>query len=186
MTAKKHTAAAEAQKPAEAPATPPVQPAAPATAAAYSFKFALEDNVPLPSKRVGPKGDTAYPYAVMGINQSFFVPSTEKMKEPWKTLTSMSSRISRELHPKQFTTARMTAIIDGKEVEGVRVWRKPDTTEPLKPPKVLNRKPRGSSAAALAAEAVAGDTSQRQHPAPDFDTPPPPPAPAAPPPPPAA
>lgn len=170
MTKPKNNSTDPIHKPAEAPA-----PAAPAPAApAYNFKFALEDNVPLPSKRVGPKGDTAYPYAVMGINQSFFVPSTDKMKEPWKTLTSMSSRISRELHPKQFTTARQT--VNG--VEGVRVWRKPDSTEPLKPPKVINRKARGE-AARLAAEAAAGDTSQRQHPAPDFDTPPPPPPPAA-------
>ena len=151
-------------------------PAAPAVAAApeYKFKFALEDNVPLPDKRVGPRGDTAYPFAVMAIKQSFFVPSTDRMPEPWKTLTSMSSRTSREFHPKRFTTARET--VDG--VTGVRVWRVEDSTEALKAPKVLNRKPKGE-AARLAAEAAKGDTSQRQHPTPDFDgaAPPPPPPP---------
>lgn len=166
MSAKKpHTSEPVAPATATAPA-----PAAPA----YAFKFALEDNVPMPTKRTGPKGETAYPYAVMQVGQSFFVPSSDKMKEPWKTLTSMSSRISRDLHPKQFTTARDK--VNG--VDGVRVWRKADTTEALRPPKKLNRKPRGEKAR-LEAEAAAGDTSQRQHPAPDFDTPPPPPPPAA-------
>lgn len=182
MTKPKHPAA-EAPKPEvqQPAAVPPAPKTDTAPAPEYKFRFQLEDNVPLPQKRVGPRGDTAYPYAVMGVGQSFFVPSSDRMKEPWKTLTSMSSRISREMHPKQFTTARDT--VNG--TEGVRVWRKDDTTEPLKEPKKLNRKPRGAAAAEaarLAAEAAAGDTSQRQHPAPDFEggnPPPPPPPPAA-------
>lgn len=157
-----------------------VAPEAPA--AAYPFKYQLEDGIPLPSRKVAVKGETAYPYAVMGVNQSFFVPVSEHMTKPWQTLTSMSSRISRELHPKKFTTAKDT--VDG--VEGVRVWRVEDSTKPLEPPKTINRKTKAekeAEAAALAKEAVEGDTSNKVQPEPMFEgagaPPPPPPAPAA-------
>lgn len=190
MTKPKHSTAAPV---AEVPATaadlkPPATDTA--IAAATKFRFAIEDNIPLPQKRIITRGESAYPYPVLNIGQSFFVPVTDRMKEPWKTLTSLSSRMSRDLHPKKFTTARDK---NAEGVEGVRVWRMEDSTEALKEPKKINRKARKDSvegkaaeAARLAAEAEAGDTSQRKHPEPDFDTPPPPPAPGAPPPPPPA
>ena len=140
------------------PAAAAAQAVASADAAKFSRAFEIEDDVPLPTKRIGQKGESIYPFTSIGINQSFFVASSDTMSEPWKTLTSMASRMSRDYHPKKFITARQTK--DGKE--GVRVWRGADATEPLAPPRVKKAK------AALEAEAIEGDTSNDQ-PQPDFE-----------------
>lgn len=129
--------------------------AATAPAAPDHFEYAIEDNVPLPTKRVGVKGVSAFPFGKLNINQSFFVPVTERSKEPWKTVTSMASRMSRDLYPKHFLTAREKNK-DG--TDGVRVWRAADATEPLAPPKV--RGPRKSKTAEQPAPAApATDTA---------------------------
>lgn len=187
--------------PTAAEVAPPAPPAPVVAAAAVaadfaapvampsSAKFDLEDNIAFPTRRAGPNGgESAYPFKHMAIGQSFFVPATDRMEKPWLTLTSLASRIGRELHPKSFTTARDTK--DGKD--GVRIWRKADATGELKPVKVIGKrkaKAEGgaqSEAERLAAEAVEGDTSQRKHPTPDFVDGGTPPAPGAPPPPPPA
>ena len=127
-----------------------------------SRTFEIEDNVPLPTKRVGVKGESIYPFATIGIGQSFFVAATDAIPEPWKTLTSMASRMTRDLHPNKYITARQDK--DGKP--GVRIWRAADATEPLAPKRVTKR----SNKAALEAEAIDGDTSVRTQPEPMFDT----------------
>lgn len=124
-----------APKPAPPAPAAPIQPAAVTQdaarmTAAVSRVFDIEDDIPLPVKRIGVKGESIYPFATIGINQSFFVGATGTNKEPWKTLTSMASRMSRDLHPKKFITARMT---DKDGVEGVRIWRAADETKPLAP-----------------------------------------------------
>ena len=144
--------------------------AAPApNAPAPAPRFVIEDNIPLPERRIGGTRESAYPFSALAVGQSFFVPASETMKEPWKTLTSVASREGRSQFPKQFTTARVT--VNG--VEGVRVWRKEDATGDQKPIRKIKRKPK-DEAAALAREAQEGDTSGIKHHAPDFDTPPPP------------
>lgn len=126
-------------------------PAATAPATAYAFE--LEDGIPLPPRKVGVKGQSTYPFAAMEIGQSFFVPVTETHKEPWKTVTSMASRHTRELFPKKFVTARMTKEIDGKPVDGVRVYREADNTEPLPAP--VPRRKKADKAAAVAEQPAA-------------------------------
>lgn len=116
--------------------SPPLTGEAARMTATAARNFEIEDNIPLPEKRIGVKGESIYPFDKIGINQSFFVGSTGTVKEPWKTLTSMASRLSRELYPKKFITARQTK--DG--VDGVRVWRASDATEPLAPPRKKDRK----------------------------------------------
>lgn len=139
---------------------PQPQPAAPLTPTAAAFAFAIEDNIPLPTKKIGVKGESAYPFAVINVGQSFFVPASDKIKEPWKTLTSMASRMSRELHPKQFTTGRVT--VNG--VEGVRIWRKADTDQPLQPPRKKTPKSPDPQPEAQtgAADPFAGGTQTQQ------------------------
>lgn len=124
------------------PETAAVDPVLTAGAAQFSaansrsFAYEIEDDVPLPIKRVGVKGESIYPFDKLAVNQSFFVGATDAIKEPWKTLTSMASRMSREMWPKKFLTARHSKKLpDGTEVEGVRIWRNTDATEPLAPPR---------------------------------------------------
>ena len=126
---------------------------------ASSRAFEIEDDIPLPTKRIGQKGESIYPFATIGENQSFFVASSPSMAEPWKTLTSMASRMSRDLHPKKFVTARQTK----NGTEGVRVWRGADSDQPLAPPRAKKSK------AALEQEAIDGDTSIKEQPEPDFE-----------------
>ena len=114
--------------------------------------YDVEDNIPLPEKRIGVKGESIYPFATIGINQSFFVAATDTIKEPWKTLTSMASRMSRDLYPKKFITARQTK--DGKE--GVRIWRASDATEPLAPPR--KKAPKAAPAAQEAEQVQEAET----------------------------
>lgn len=132
-------------------------------AAKFSRAFEIEDNIPLPQKRIGQKGESIYPFDRIDINQSFFVASSDAMKEPWKTLTSMASRMGRDMHPKKFVTARMK---NKEGVEGVRVWRGADAVGELAPPRAKRSK---TSGAALEQEAIDGDTSAIEHPEPMFD-----------------
>lgn len=141
-----------APKTAAAPEAPPAPAPPVAPAASAASPYAIEDNIPLPIKRIGVKGESTYPFATLGINQSFFVPVTEKSKEPWKTLTSMASRMSRELFPKHFVTARVPAT--GNTPEGVRIWRTADATAPLPAPKL--RGPRKAKAAPAAPDSGNG------------------------------
>ena len=128
------------------PAAPPA-PAAPATSTAPAalMSFEIEDNIPIPERRVGVRSETAYPFLKLAVGQAFFVASSDKMKEPWKTLTSLASRVSRENYPVQFTSSRATK----GDVEGVRIWRIEDRTGPM-PEKKTRRKRSEMNAAAQA------------------------------------
>lgn len=135
--------------------------AVPVTADAAKFAasvkpplFEIEDNIPIPARKAFGRQSTGsiYPFEKLNIGQSFFVPVSDKSKEPWKTLTSMSSRMNRDMHPKSFRTARMT----GKDgVDGVRVFREADTTEPVRVPVLRGpRKPKEADAAPAATQAA--------------------------------
>lgn len=110
-----------------------------ATAPTPAFKFAIVDGVPFPGKRTRGKTESAYPFAALAVNQSFFVTATEQIAAPWKTMSSLCSRFSRELHPKQFKSARCK---NGQGQDGVGIWRVADTTEALKPVVARPRKPK--------------------------------------------
>lgn len=130
-----------------------VAPAASTEAAPTSASaFVLEDNVPFPERKYsfGPR-ESIYPFAHMNVGQSFLVQPTDKNPEPWKTLSSLASRMSRAMHPKVFVTAREER--NGKEC--VRIWRKPDTTEPLAPPRARKTKAQKEAEAAAQGQAVA-------------------------------
>jgi hypothetical protein len=139
-----------------APAAPVAGAPLTPTAAAFQEAFTgyvIEDDVPLPTKRVGVKGESAYPYKKMEINQSFFVPVSEKMKEPWKTLTSLSSRMSRDMWPKRFVTERQKK----GDVEGVRVWRQADGVGENPPEKRKSPKKADTAAAPATGDAPSGE-----------------------------
>lgn len=120
-------------------------PAVSAEAARMST-FAIEDGVAIPIKRIGVKGVSSYPFASLNIGQSFFVPVTAKTQEPWKTLTSMASRNSREGWPKRFITARVAA--SGTTPEGVRIWRTTDGTGDVPDVKIRGKRAKKEVASA--------------------------------------
>lgn len=66
-------------------ATPGAEAAAPA-----KLVIVLEDDVKMPevvATRGGGVGrESIYPFKTMNVNQSFFVPATEKMPKPWESL----------------------------------------------------------------------------------------------------
>jgi hypothetical protein len=140
MAGKSHPAPAAAVAAVAAPPAPVAAAPATDTAQVPAQKYKISTDIPIPTKRVGVKGTSAYPFDIIGIGHSFFVPASDSIKEPWKTLTSLASRTSRELHPKAFTTARDTE--DGQD--GVRIWRTKDKEGPLQPPRPTNRKPRSA------------------------------------------
>lgn len=81
-------------------------------------EFAIEEGVPIPEAkrgggggRKGPRG-SKYPFATMENGQSFFVPATEAMPNPAKTLASTASTAK-----KQFATQTGTRTITRKGVE---------------------------------------------------------------------
>lgn len=115
--------------------------------AATSFAYEIEEGIPLPVKKTGVRGESRYPFATMPVNASFFVPASPEMEEPWKTLTSLASRRTRELFPKKFVTERQ----EKNGVSGVRIWRAPDNTEPLPEPKPRKKKEAAAPATPAAA-----------------------------------
>ena len=147
------TMAKPAHAPASAPAAPKIEtavekPNQSAEAARMASPFAIEEGIPQPVKRIGVAGTSVYPFGKLEVGQSFFVPVTDKVAEPWKTMTSMASRQTKELWPKKFVTARVPAT--DKSPEGVRIWRTTDGTGP-----VPESKPRPKKAPAEAAPAPA-------------------------------
>lgn len=95
-------------------------PAAPAEKPSYT----IEDAVALPeSKRGGVKADI-YPFAQLQVGQSFFVPATEKRKDPAKSLASTVSSATRRY---KNTDRRRFVVRPVKDANGVitgaRIWR---------------------------------------------------------------
>src|SRR5208283_1021121 len=111
--------------------------------------FVLESGIPLPPAAKGGRRDEQYPFSKMGVDQSFFVPVTEKYPKPWETFGSTVSSATRRFatqHPtethknrkgidvpvlvvtKKFTLRQVTAgqkYANGFEekADGARVYR---------------------------------------------------------------
>jgi hypothetical protein len=109
--------------------------------------FAIEDGVAIPEAkrgggggRKGPRG-SKYPFATMENGQSFFVPATEDMPNPAKTLASTASTAkkafgtvtgTREITRKgetktvdayTYTRGFVVRAVEENGVKGARVWR---------------------------------------------------------------
>lgn len=118
-----------------------------ATAPETTVQFAIMDNIPLPEVkrgggggRKGPRG-SKYPFDTMENGQSFFVPATEEMPNPAKTLASTAStfakkyatengtrEITRKGEVKTVPAYNYTRkfVVRATELEGVKgamVWR---------------------------------------------------------------
>lgn len=109
--------------------------------------FAIEDGIAIPEAkrgggggRKGPRG-SKYPFATMENGQSFFVPATEAMPNPAKTLASTAStakkafgevtgerQITRKGETKTvpaytYTRGFIVRAVEENGVRGARVWR---------------------------------------------------------------
>lgn len=79
--------------------------------------FALEDNIPIPAVKRGGRssGPSRYPFEIMNVNQSFFMPKTDENPKPGKRVAAAVSNASKKLAPKKFKVVSIP--------EGARVWR---------------------------------------------------------------
>lgn len=109
--------------------------------------FAIEDGIAIPEAkrgggggRKGPRG-SKYPFATMENGQSFFVPATEEMPNPAKTLASTASTAkkafgsvtgTREITRKgetktvdayTYTRGFIVRAVEENGIRGARVWR---------------------------------------------------------------
>lgn len=97
--------------------TTPDNAASEATAAAPQTEFVIED-VPLPNITRGGTSASKYPFDTLEIGQSFFVPATEDMPNPGKSLASTVSSAS-----KRYATKNGTRTINRKADEALAAER---------------------------------------------------------------
>jgi hypothetical protein len=79
--------------------------------------FTIENNVPIPEVKRGILGEPRYPFAMLEVGQSFFVPKSKQKPNPAKTLASTVSSANKrfEKHNKRF----VIRPVEG----GARIWR---------------------------------------------------------------
>lgn len=102
--------------------------------------YAIETGITLPTINRGGDRDNLYPFDALEIGQSFFVPATETMPNPAKTLASTVSTATRRY--KSATPARVFTIranvfqVEGDSTtpKGARIWR---VTPPVEAPAPL-------------------------------------------------
>jgi len=110
-------------------------------------RFTIDTGVPIPEAkhrggggRKGPRG-SKYPFATMENGQSFFVPATEDMPNPAKTLASTASTakkafgevtgtrsitrkgVEKQVPAYSFTRGFIVRAVEENGVSGARVWR---------------------------------------------------------------
>lgn len=118
-----------------------------ATAPVTEPSFAVESGIAIPEAkrgggggRKGPRG-SKYPFATMENGQSFFVPATEEMPNPAKTLASTASTAkkafgtqngtrtitrkgeTREVPAYIYSRGFVVRAVEENGVKGARVWR---------------------------------------------------------------
>lgn len=110
-------------------------------------QFAIESDVPLPEVKRGGGGGrrgkrgSKYPFATMENGQSFFVPASEEMPNPAKTLASTASTVAKdfatpngtrtitrkgeqkEVPAYTYTRKFVVRAVEEDGVKGARVWR---------------------------------------------------------------
>lgn len=99
-----------------------------ATDTATDSEFVLEDGISIPPLRRGGRGTgRAYPFASMGVGQSFFIPKTDDNPKPSKRIAAVVSTASKNLDPKKFKVQAVVEAIPGGAAgatrEGARIWR---------------------------------------------------------------
>lgn len=77
-------------------------------------EFEISDNIPVPPR----KSSTKYPFGVLEIGQSFFVPVSEKLPNPSKSLSTTCSAQKRKTG-KRFVIREVTE----NGAKGARIWR---------------------------------------------------------------
>ena len=102
------------------------------------LSFVIEDGIPVPTekpKRGGGTGNSIYPFDVLNVGQSFFVPDGEKKatKTMASTVTAANIRYSKEVVPAQTRVNRKGATVPVTYQEreficrpvegGARIWR---------------------------------------------------------------
>lgn len=104
-------------------------PAAPA--AAEPAAFAILDGVVLPPK-LGREVASKYPFDKLAVGQSFFVPKTDEVKNPQRTMASTASTFAKRLK-RRFTVRGVRAgVACGNftpSTDGAFVTRLPDPVE---------------------------------------------------------
>lgn len=82
-------------------------------------EFVIETGVPL-VQRARRKSECRYPFDLLELDQSFFVPATEEKPNPAKSLAStVSSANARHKENNVYTKKFVVRAVDG----GARVWR---------------------------------------------------------------
>lgn len=92
--------------------------------------FEIDDAVPMPAPIRGGRNGNVYPFAALAVGQSFFVPVTETMPKPAKTLASTVSGASKKNYAEDgqpedrryFTVRSVDETAQGRG-KGARVWR---------------------------------------------------------------
>lgn len=110
-------------------------------------EFAIDDGVAIPAIKRSGAATSRYPFDALGVGQSFFVPATEDMPNPGKSLASTVSSASKryatengtrtinrrnketgELEPVEvpkydYERKFMVRTVEENGVKGARVWR---------------------------------------------------------------
>jgi hypothetical protein len=85
------------------------------------MSFEIESNIPVPVTKRGGKRESAYPFAALEVNQSFFIPASEKHPEPAKSLASTVSGATKRFDVLVFeadgTTPKMKEVTNPKTKE---------------------------------------------------------------------
>jgi hypothetical protein len=93
------------------------------TEPAAKLVITLNDNIAMPevvaSRGGGVGRESIYPFKTMNVNQSFFVPASEKMPKPWESLASAIANAE-----KKFAVVKTVPEVDGEgkpvfEADGV-------------------------------------------------------------------
>jgi len=99
------------------------------------MSFEIESNIPVPVTKRGGKRESAYPFAALEVNQSFFIPASEKHPEPAKSLASTVSGATKRFDVlvfeadgvtpkmKQVTNPKTKEVRTVQETAHVRVFK---------------------------------------------------------------
>jgi hypothetical protein len=86
--------------------------------------FEIETGIPVPEIKRGGERANAYPFDTLEVGASFFIPESETLKNPAKTLASTVSSATRRFKsatPRRVFTIRGNEMKNG--VKGARIWR---------------------------------------------------------------